>query len=303
MHLSLQLGTTRAEVGTVAAALRGLSVDGTDLTEPSHGAGMPPFCSGIVLAPWPNRVADARWSYDGDVQQLDITEPDRGAALHGLLQFTDYQVIGQRDDMVELAAHIAPQHGWPFALDTAVRYELRPDGIAVTHTVRNRSAHRAPWAVGTHPFLRVGDAPVEELTLELAAEAYYPVDERLNPVAGATALDEQTDLRRPQRVGDLRLDTAFGDVRHRASDGVAGDVAWLRAPDGSVTTLWQGLDWGYLQVFTTPRFPRPGGVGTAVAVEPMTAPPDALNSGDGLSWLQPDERWSGSWGLRYSPVR
>jgi aldose 1-epimerase len=302
VHLSLQLGTTSAEVGTVAAALRGLSVDGVDLTEPSRGAGMPPFCSGIVLAPWPNRVADARWSLDGEVQQLDITEPARGGALHGLLQFTDYQVIGQRDDMVELAAYIAPQHGWPFALDTAVRYELRPDGIAVTHTVHNRSAHRAPWAVGAHPFLRVGDTPVEELTLELAAEAYYPVDERLNPVAGATAVDELTDLRRPRRVGDFRLDAAFGDVRHRASDGIAGDVAWLRAPDGSRTTLWQDLAWGYLQVFTTPRFPRPGGLGTAVAVEPMTVPPNALNTGEGLIWLDPDERWDGSWGLRYTPT-
>jgi aldose 1-epimerase len=298
VHITLTLGGTRAEIGTVAARLRGLSVDGEDLTEPSHGDGMPPFCSGIVLAPWPNRVADARWSLDGEEQQLDITEPARGGALHGLLEFTDYQVIGQRDDMVELAAFIPPQHGWPFALDTAVRYELRPDGIAVTHVVHNRSDRRAPWAVGTHPFLRVGDTPVEDLTLELAAETFYPVDDRLNPVGDAVALDEGTDLRQPRRVGDLRLDTAFGGVRHRDPDGTAGETAWLVAPDGARTTLWQDLGWGYLQVFTTPRFPRAGGTGTAVAIEPMTAPPNALNSGEGLVWLEPDERWSGGWGLR-----
>jgi aldose 1-epimerase len=216
-----------------------------------------------------------------------------------LLEFTDYQVIAQQDDMVELAACIAPQHGWPFAMDTAVRYRLVPDGITVTHTVQNRSDRRAPWAVGTHPFLRVGPAPVEDLTLELAAHTFFPVDERLNPTGPAVEVAGVTDLRLPRRVGDLRLDTAFGDVRHREG----GESAWLVAPDGSSTALWQDASWAYLQVFTTPSFPRPERPGTAVAVEPMTAPPDALNSGEGLVWLDPDERWEGSWGLTYRGPR
>jgi aldose 1-epimerase len=299
VHITLQTGSTSAEVDTVAAALRSVAVDGADLAEPRHDDGMPPYCCGIVLAPWPNRVADARWVLEGEVQQLDITEPARGGALHGLLQFTDYQVIAQQDDLVELAAYIAPQHGWPFAMDTAVRYRLESDGITVTHTAQNRSGRRAPWAVGTHPFLRVGRAPVEELTLELAAHSYFPVDERLNPSGPAIAVDDATDLRTPRRVGDLRLDTAFGDVRHRAGD----ETAWLTAPDGSSTAFWQDDGWGYLQVFTTRSFPGHDGPRTAVAVEPMTAPPDALNSGEGLVWLDPDERWEGSWGLRYRGPR
>jgi aldose 1-epimerase len=295
VRITLQLGSTSAEVDTVAAALRSVVVDGADLTEPRHDDGQPPYCSGIVLAPWPNRVADARWLLDGEVQQLDITEPARGGALHGLLEFTDYQVIAQRDDMVELAAYIAPQHGWPFAMDTAVRYRLEPDGVTVTHTVQNRSDRRSPWAVGTHPFLRVGPAPVEDLTLELAAHTVFPVDDRLNPTGPAVEVDGPTDLRTPRRVGDLRLDAAFGEVLRREGD----ETAWLVAPDGSSTALWQDGEWGYLQVFTTPAFPGDGGPRCAVAVEPMTAPPDALNSGEGLVWLDPDERWDGSWGLRY----
>lgn len=300
MLLTLTLGGVRAEIGTVAAALRSLSVDGAILTETTHGDGVPPFSSGIVLAPWPNRVADARWSLDGEPQQLDITEPEHGGALHGLLRFTDYQIDAQRDDLAELSAFIPPQHGWPFALQTGVRYELRPDGIRVTHLVHNRAARRAPWAVGSHPFLRVGDAVVEDLVVQAVAGSRYPVDDRLNPTGPAVPPDEGTDLRVPRRVGDLRLDTAYGELAHRDTVDGHGDVAWLEAPDGARTTLWQDLSWGYLQVFTTPRFPRPDGPGTAIAIEPMTAPPDALNSGEGLIWLDPDERWSGSWGLRYT---
>jgi aldose 1-epimerase len=108
------------------------------------------------------------------------------------------------------------------------------------------------------------------------------------------------DLREPRPIGDLALDTAYGTLTHAAPAGGRGDSAWLTGPDGARLTVWQDLDWGYLQVFTTPRYPRRTELVTAVAVEPMTAPPDALNSGQGLLWLEPEQSWEGSWGLRYS---
>ena len=299
MHILLESGVVRAEIDTVAASLRSITVAGAALTEPRLDDAIPPFCNGIVLAPWPNRVRDAKWSLDGAAQQLDITEPARGGALHGLLQFTDYELFSRAEDAVTLGAYIAPQHGWPFALETTVRYTLTLDGVTVTHGVTNRSAAPAPWAVGTHPFLRVGDVPVEQLVLTAPAATFFEVDERLNPTA-ESPVTADVDLRGGRVVGELRLDTAYGSLAHAHPSDGRGDSAWLEAPDGSRTTLWQDLDWGYLQVFTTPAFPRPDGVGTAVAVEPMTAPPDALNSGQGLIWLEPDAPWEGSWGLRYS---
>lgn len=300
MHISLRLGSVRAEIGTVAARLRSLTVDGAHLTEPAVGDDIPPFCSGIVLAPWPNRVADARWKLDGEVQQLDITEPARGGALHGLLQFTDYELFSRSDDAVTLGAYIAPQHGWPFALETTVTYALTPDGIRVTHAATNVGDARAPYAVGTHPFVRVGATPVEQLTLTVPAATCFEVDEVLNPTAESSVEGTLSDLRNGPVVGSLDLDTAYGALTHAAPADGHGDSAWLEAPDGTRTTLWQDLDWGYLQVFTTPDFPRADGAGFAVAVEPMTAPPDALNSGQGLSWIEPGETWQGSWGLRYT---
>ncbi len=299
--LVLERDGVRAELGTVAALLRSLTVDGAALVEHTPAGQTPSFGNGIVLAPWPNRVRDARWTLDGEQLQLDITEVARGGALHGLLRFTDYTIRDQAPDAVTLGALIAPQHGWPFVLDTWVRYSLEADGITVTHGVHNLSARTAPWAVGTHPFLRVGDVPVEQLRLTAPAATYFVVDGCLNPTAEEPVTPD-VDLRVPRLVGDLDLDTAYGTLAHRAPVGGRGDSAWLDAPDGSRTTLWQDLDWGYLQVFTTDEFPRDGVHGRAVAVEPMTAPPDALNSGQGLIWLEPDGSWEGSWGLRYTPA-
>jgi len=299
VHILLESGAVRAEIDTVAAALRSLTVDGAALTEPRLDDALPPFCNGIVLAPWPNRVRDAKWTLDGAVQQHDITEPERGGALHGLLQFSDYEVFARSHDTVTLGAFIAPQHGWPFALETSVTYTLTGDGIRVTHAATNVSGRRAPYAVGTHPFLRVGDTPVEQLTLTAPASTYFEVDEVLNPVAESPVEGTPTDLRQGAVVGSLVLDTAYGSLEHAHPVDGRGVSAWLDAPDGARTTLWQDLDWGYLQVFTTPIFPRPEGLGTAVAIEPMTAPPDALNSGQSLIWLEPGDLWRGSWGLGY----
>jgi aldose 1-epimerase len=294
-HLVLDADGVRVEVGTVAAVLRGVTVGGIPITEPYDGTTPPPFGNGIILAPWPNRVRDGRWTHDGEEQQLDITEVARGNALHGLLRATDYEVREQTESSVTLGAFLPPQHGWPFTLDTWVRYEVRPDGVTVTHGVTNLGETRAPWAVGSHPFLRVGDAPVEDLVLTVAAATYFDVDDRLNPIAERPVDGTRFDARLGLRVGDLDYDTAFGGVTHR--DGAS---AWLTAPDGSTVELVQDVDWGYVQVFTTPIFPRDGVKGLAIAVEPMTAPPDALNSGQGLQWIEPGASSEGSWGLRYT---
>jgi aldose 1-epimerase len=300
VHILLESGDVRAEIDTVAAALRLLTVRGAALTEPRLDDELPPFCNGIVLAPWPNRVRDARWSLDGAVQQLDITEPARGGALHGLLQFTDYEIFARSESEVTLGAFIAPQHGWPFALETTVTYALTGDGIRVTHAATNVGSERAPYAVGTHPFLRVGETPVEQLTLTAPAATFFEVDENLNPIAESPVDGTASDLRHGPVVGSLALDTAYGSLTHAHPVDGRGVSAWLDAPDGARTTLWQDLDWGYLQVFTTDIFPRPEGLGFAVAVEPMTAPPDALNSGRDLIWIEPGASWQGSWGLGYS---
>ncbi|MEV0355879.1 aldose 1-epimerase family protein [Nocardia sp. NPDC050697] len=295
--IALESGGVRAEIGTVAAVLRSLTVDGTAVTEPVPATAPPPQGCGLVLVPWPNRVRDGRWTLDGAVQQLDLTEPARGNAIHGLLRNTDYTVLERTADAVTLGALIPPQHGWPFLLDTRVRYALRPDGLAVTHGVLNRSERTAPWAVGAHPYLRVGAHPIEELALTLHAGTRFEADDRMNPVAEHPVAGTPFDLRGGVRVGELDLDTAFGAVRP-----VDGAAARLTAPDGAAVELLQGPDWGYAQVFTPRIFPRDGVRGLAVAVEPMTAPPDALNSGRGLVWLAPGARAERSWGLRYTPA-
>jgi aldose 1-epimerase len=93
------------------------------------------------------------------------------------------------------------------------------------------------------------------------------------------------------------LDDAFG-----ALSPVDGVTAVLRAPDGREVRLVQDAEMAYVQVFTTRIFPKAGGLGLAVAIEPMTAPPNAFNSGLGVRWVEPGETWSVGWGIQYAPA-
>ncbi|MDQ0028748.1 aldose 1-epimerase [Arthrobacter bambusae] len=298
-ELTASLGgrNQRAVVTEVAASLRELDVDGVALVQDYPSDAQPPWCAGWVLAPWPNRVAGGKWKYNGVAQQLDITEPDNGNALHGLLTRTHFGVSARTADSITLDAGISQQPGYPFELSASVRYQLVVDGLLVTHRLENTGPRSAPVALGAHPFLRLGSVPTQELTLYINADTHIEVDERLIP-SGITKAVAGTihDFRSGQLVGAVDLDDAWGDVR-RESDG--SSVHYLEAPDGSRVQLIMDASFGYVQAFTTQDFAAEGGMVTAVAVEPMTAPADAFNSGEGLRWLEPGEVWEASWGIRY----
>ncbi len=288
----LTRGDSRAVITQVAASLREFTIGGVNITTPYDEQATPPFGTGIVLVPWPNRVEDGIWLLDERPQQLDITEPAKHNAIHGLLRYTGYDLIEKAEASVTLGAVVFPQHGYPFHLDTAVRYELLEDELAVTHTITNLSPVVAPVAIGTHPFLTIGDVAPEELVLTVHANTHFEVDARLNPLSEDPVDGTEYDLRAGRVLGELYLDDAWGGVE--TVDGVA---ARLIAPDGREVRLKQDHQHGYIQVFTTRDYP---GTSLAVAIEPMTAPANAFNSGKGLRWLEPGETWTASWGIQYA---
>ena len=177
---STPLGVAEAVIVEVAASIREFRIGEVELTEPYGEFSQPPFADGIVLVPWPNRVPDGVWTLDGVRQQLDLTEPDKHNAIHGLLRHAPYRVIERTADAITLGATVFPQHGYPFLLDTSVRHELTDDGMTITHRITNESDQPAPVAIGSHPFFQIGDVPTDELTLTVHAGTRFPVDERLN---------------------------------------------------------------------------------------------------------------------------
>ncbi|MGM7669468.1 aldose 1-epimerase family protein [Microbacterium sp. A93] len=288
----LRHGGAEATITSLAGALRLYEVGGTALVESFGADELPPSACGIQLSPWPNRVRDGRWELDGAAQQLDITEPSRGHATHGLLRNTAFLATAHSAREVTLRGEIHPQHGYPFRLTHQVTYTLDDAGsLTVRQQLTNRGPRPAPAAFGAHPFLRLGEVPSEELTLTLSAATRILADERLIPTGTRPVQDTDEDFRAGRVVGSDLLDAAFTDL-DPGEDG--RNHYGLVAPDGRAVELWTDPVYGYVQVFFTDRFP---GRHRAVAVEPMTAPANALNSGHGLVWIDPDESLSASWGI------
>lgn len=289
----LRRGDALAVVTELAAGLRWYSRGGTQLTESYADTQIPPGATGVTLAPWANRVEDGIWYLHGKKLQLDITEVSRNNASHGLLRNAAYELVDEDEFSVTLEAAIFPQHGYPFLVRHRVRYELAEDlGLVVWQTLINDSDEEAPFVLGSHPYLRIGDVPSEELTLTVDAGTRLVTDERLIP-RGTEPVAGEADLRAGSLVGSLDLDSAYTDLAFEG--GRARST--LRAPDGRTVSLWQDATCGYVHVFVSTQFP---GRTKAVALEPMTGPANAFNTGDGLRWLAPGGQFTISWGISAS---
>lgn len=280
----------RVVVTEIGAGLRAFEWHGVPHVETYADA--PPLGCGTVLVPWPNRVAGARWEFAGKPQDLVVTEPDRGNAIHGLTRHQAWRPVLREASRITLATDVQAQPGWPVPLYTGITYTLDERGLTVEHTVRNTGDQPVPFGVGCHPYPRAGRSPRDECLLQLAAHTVLPLDPAtMVPSSPATDVTGTVaDFRIPRPLAGVQLDTPFGDCRP-AEDGLVHHR--LTGPDGGVE-LWAEPDFRWVQVFTPDSFP---GSGPVIAIEPMTCPPDALNSGVDLITVAPNEEWHGSWGI------
>lgn len=290
----ISAGDHVAVVTESGAALRLLQHRGRDLVHPFAEDRMSSGGRGQLLVPWPNRIRDGRYSFGGRDLQLGLTDPGHGNASHGLARWAAWTPEEHTDTSVSLVYRVMAQTGYPWALDLHVLYDLSADGLVVTQTATNLSPEPAPYASGAHPYLCVGDT-IEDLELHLPVRTRVLLDDRRLPTGRSEPVSGAYDFTSPRRVGDVVLDDAFGDLEHAGGRA----TATLRDPgSGHGVQLWVDERHRWLQVYTPPADgPRP-----AVAVEPMTAPVDAFNSGTDVVVLSPagqdGDEVSASWGLR-----
>lgn len=243
---------------------------------------------GQLLMPWPNRLRDGRYRFDGVEQQLAVSEPRTGNASHGLVRWCSWSLLEREAAAVTLGYRLMAQSGYPWTLDLTACYRLADDGLTVTLTATNRSATTAPFAAGAHPYVATG-AHLDQTTLTLPARERLLLDDRQLPT-GVEPVAGPTDFRAGAPLADVTLDDGFTGL-DRGPDGRA--VAELAGPRR--VRLWVDEAWPWLQVYTADTVS--GIERRAVAVEPMTAPPDAFNSGTDLLRLAPGATWSGSYGI------
>jgi aldose 1-epimerase len=295
----ISFGRQKVLLTEVGGALRDYLLDGRPLLD---GYAQDEMCTGArgqSLIPWPNRIRGGRYEWEGQGLQLDLSEPDKGGAIHGLTRWRNWNIVERAADAAWFTYTLHACQGWPWILDCRLDYQLGPGGLTVRTTVVNRSPSPCPYGTGAHPYLSTGAGSVgaiDTALVQVPAHTFLPVDERGIPTGHEPVDGTGYDLRELQQLGGRQIDVAFTDLI-RDEDGRAR-VKLLRPDQAGGVELWVDESYSYLEIFTGDTLPQPDRRRTGLGVEPMTCAPDAFNSGEGLITLEPGQSHTGVWGIK-----
>jgi aldose 1-epimerase len=186
--------------------------------------------------------------------------------------------------------------GWPFPLDVSIDYQLGEEGLAVETRATNLGDRPCPFACGQHPYLSPGAGEtIDGCTLELRAGVRIDTDsERQLPTGREPVEGTEYDFRSPRQLGSLEMDYAFTELERDAAE-----LARIRmgCPDGRTVELWADQHYPVLEVFTADTL-SPDRRRRGLGAEPMSAPPNALASGEMVVRLKPGDQHVARWGVR-----
>lgn len=292
-QVHLTRGAQSATLATVGASLREYTVGGADVVVPFAADEVAPAFHGMVLAPWPNRLTDGRYTFEGRELQLPLTEPARGTALHGLSCWDDWKVAEESADAATLVLDMPASPGYPFSVRVTVTYALGDRGLKITTTALNTGTTALPYGVGYHPWISPGEGSLDDCTLQIGADTLVTVDDRLLPT-GTVPVAGHMDYREPRTLAGSDLDDAFvAPIRD------AEGLSWARLTrgDGSTVAIWMDGAAKAWQVCTGNHVSPASTQRSGVAIEPMSCIADAFRTGDDLVTLKPGESHTLEWGM------
>ncbi|MGI9117847.1 MAG: aldose 1-epimerase [Gaiellales bacterium] len=233
-----------------------------------------------LLHPWANRLGGLDYAV-GDVHvALDpATSPIRldgnGLPIHGLLTASPLWEVGhaEADDggaevmaTLDFGAHRDLLAGFPFPHALALTHRLDAGGLQTTLTVMPTGDVAVPIAFGFHPYLAPGGTRADWL-IDLPVTAHALLDERGLPTGEAERAHPG-----PRALADAAYDDLYPAIEPEAVFAVAAGSRRLEVAFGP------GFPCAQVYAPADAAF---------VCFEPMTAPTDALRSGDGLRLVEP----------------
>lgn len=248
------------------------------------------YFSGEILAPWPNRIADGKYSLNGNDFQLNVNEKVRNNALHGLVFDKYWKVSSKSENRISLQITIDDSEQYPGILELEMTYQIDNQGLSSTLTATNQGEIELPYGASTHPYLMVpGVESVDDYILQIGASQVYLTDEaRLLPIKIVDVADASLDFRQPAKIGSNFIDHAFKlDPTFESSVSIKDDSG-----EGVLMSFNDATKW--VQIHTADRNGAADGR-KSLAIQPMTCPPDPFNSGIDLVLLKPKQSHSLSW--------
>jgi aldose 1-epimerase len=249
------------------------------------------YASGAHLFPFPNRLANCTYSLGEKTHQINTRrQTEYGHGLHGYLLDAPFRVISQsaseHSAQVELVyEQVKPIDGYPFLFTFSLTYVLSSDGLTIHTKVTNNGSEVLPFGLGSHPYICTG-TPVDKLFLKKEATLLLEVDAELLPTGNQTSCTEFTVL---SPIGHTTFDSCytFTERSERATTVIHDPEKDLEIQ------FWQENHdnaYSFVQLYI-PAHRK------CIAIEPMTCPPNALNTKDSLIYLDPDSVYQVAFGI------
>jgi len=294
-QIAIAHGDQRAVITEVGATLRTYAKGGVAVIEGFDGEEVPTGARGQVLYPWPNRIGDGEWTFSDRVAHPTVDDVEHATAIHGLVRWRPFRIDSVNQNRCVLTLLLHPTPDYPFLSEISLAYHLGSLGLTVTTTVTNRDDVPIPFGGGFHPYLAVTTPTIEGSQLEVPAKGFIAVNARQLPTGEILPLaGNQLDFSTMKSINGHDLDVTYTELVR--DDTGMSSVVVVDGTGGEVE-LSVDRNFPYIQVYTGDTLEK-GRRRTAVAVEPMTCPPDALRSGKDVVVLEPGQHWAGSWRVR-----
>lgn len=300
-ELTLAFGAQRAVVSPYGASLRRYFVledeREIDIVWGYLGSGNKLGGQGDVLCPFPGRVANGRYVFDGQTLQLECNDKEGPNAIHGFVRSlfwtTEAVTLSTVSFTVMLDGSEYGRRGYPFTLNITVAYALDEFGLSCRFAIQNGGSSRAPVGIGFHPYFTVGPERVDEWEAQIPASHYLEFADTLAPTGNILPVqDTAWDYRNWRSVGQTRFNHCYVHLQRDQQQRCR--VSLQNPRTGRSVTIEMDNAFTALVVYTgdaIAQAPR-----RALAIEPMTCATDALNHPDwGLKVLSSNESFEGSY--------
>ena len=272
-----------------------------------------PTRSGIpILFPFPNRIRDGKYTWNGKSYQLPLTGDGGKTAIHGFACRVPWRVIDEgadknsawitgefqisKDDPASLAV-------WPADGRLRVTYRLLANRLCIEATVDNPSAESLPFGIGYHPYFALVPFGGEEALVRAPATELWVLEQNL-PTGERSANLGHRDLRAARSIAGLSIDDVLSDkstlVDSATGYKLLGSIR--RASTRMQLLVSASGEFREVVVFTPPHR-------QAFCIEPYTCTTDAINLhargiDAGLHVLPPgEEPWQGHVQCAFQPAQ
>lgn len=252
------------------------------------------------LLPFPNRLSDGCYTFEGQTYQLPINRPTEQHAIHGLWYNCSFEHIASLAQQQPTPQHISielryhytgTQQGYPFICSVSQHIQLSAAGWQCTTTVTNTGHTNMPLADGWHPYFKLGNTPLDDCLLQLPPHLLLPLNERKLPIG--TALPDDS-FAQPTPLRHITLDHAYQILPTAANTLPMAHTHLHHPTQGYALQVWQqsvANTYPYLQVYTPTNR-------QSIAIEPMSAAANAFNNQMGLVVLAPQQSYQATYGVR-----